>query len=117
MAQVKKRMRAFRTRAHDVVYNNKIFSMNGAEASHIRSLMMTDPFSLPNFNRQYFGMLYDVGLLPSLFIKPVSYAHERERRMVFELRDNLVAPHKLLEDKELLDFIDVVDTYGGDQSN
>ena len=114
MTHVKKRTRAFRTRLHDVIYDNaKIFTIKDAEASRLRSLMMANPFSLPEFNRRYFALLYDLGLLPSLFIKPVSYLHERERRMVFEGRDNLPNSPLVVNDKDLLQFVEVVDSYEG----
>jgi len=51
--------------------------------------------------------------MPSLYLKPTSYLHERERRMVFELRDDLTSPVVIVKDKELLQFVDVVDSFGG----
>ncbi len=69
--------------------------------------------AIEQINRRFFAELYEFGLMPSLYLKPTSYLHERERRMVFELREDLTSPVVIVKDKELLQFVDVVDSFGG----
>ncbi len=113
MAHVKKRTRAFRVRLHDTIYTDaKVLMLQHSEASRLRTYLKGSP-SIEQINRRFFAELYEFGLMPSLYLKPTSYLHERERRMVFELRDDLTSPVVIVKDKELLQFVDVVDSFGG----
>jgi hypothetical protein len=112
MVHVKKRTRAFRVRLHDVIYTDaKLLMLNHPEASQLRTYLKGSP-SIEQISRRFFAELYEIGLVPSLFVKPTSYMHERERRMVFELRDDLTSP-VIVKDKELLQFVEVVDVFNG----
>jgi hypothetical protein len=113
MAHVKKRTRAFRVRLHDTIYTDaKVLTLQHSEASRLPTYLKGSP-SLDEINRRFFAELYEVGLLPSLYIKPTSNMRERERRLVFELRDDLTRPVVIVNDKDLLQFVEVVDTFGG----
>jgi hypothetical protein len=60
-------------------------------------------------NRHYFQAFYDIAFMPSLFAKPRSYAVERERRMIFERREDLRSPTIIVNDPECLKYIHLVD--------
>jgi len=110
MAHVKKRVRAFRVRYHDAIYTDaKCFAVENPIASEIREFLKGG-LVVNELNRRWFQSLYDTAVLPSLFAKPRRHSHERERRIAFELRDNLQGPTLLVNDRALLDFVEVVDT-------
>lgn len=112
---IKRRLRAFRVRQHDVVYTDaKVATVQSSAADGLRALF--DHTSLDMrfviMNREFFATFYDAAILPCLFAKPYSYAHERERRLIFELRGDLRQDVVRLNDPELLQFVEVVDKTG-----
>jgi hypothetical protein len=52
----------------------------------------TLPKRVHKINTTFFETFYDFGFLPSLLAKPTKYSVERERRIIFEIRDDLKAP-------------------------
>jgi hypothetical protein len=64
---------------------------------------------LHEMNGRFFQTFYELALLPSLFSKPFAYFTEREKRLVFEMDADTLAPTIVVEDKKLLDYITVTD--------
>jgi hypothetical protein len=113
IAHVKKRTRAFRVRLHDAIYTDaKVLTLQHPAAPRISTYLKGSP-SIERVVRELFAELYEVGLIPSLYIKPTSNMHERERRIIFELRDDLTSPVVIVNDKDLLQFVEVMDSFGG----
>jgi hypothetical protein len=108
--RLKRRTLAFRTRMHDVVYTDTkgIVLEHDKHVARLRQIMMDEGMHLRRFNSEFFGTFYDLSLLPTLCAKPSSYAVERERRIIFEMRDDLKRPTLIVNDKSLLDFVTVV---------
>jgi hypothetical protein len=48
--------------------------------------------------------------MPSLFAKPVRYSEEQERRIIFEMRDDLRKEALIVKDRTLTDFVTLVDS-------
>lgn len=69
-----------------------------------------DAAALRRLNENYFDTFYDYAFLPSLFSKPLVYKEESERRIVFELPDDISTPTIAINDEALLKFITLVDT-------
>ena len=109
--RLKRHTRAFRTRVHDVVYTDTkgIVLEDGKHVSRLRQIMIDQGMPLPTLNAEYFGTFYDWSLLPTLCAKPSTYADERERRIIFEMRDDLRHSTIVVNDKSLLNFVTVVD--------
>ena len=60
-------------------------------------------------NKAFFSTFYKYGFMPSLFTKPTSYKEEKERRIVFETAADLKSPTIAINDKSLLDCVELVD--------
>jgi hypothetical protein len=121
-ALLKKRTRGFRSRIHDVIYSPvKIMKIESAEViGRIDKILgpvkqFTDPKEMHQLHRallrDLFKEFYEDALLPSLFVKPTRYAEERERRLAIELRSDISEVVRVT-DKELLDFVKIVDSVG-----
>jgi hypothetical protein len=108
--RIKSRTRAFRTRIHDVVYTDtKAYTQDDDElCRRTRDMLMKEAPDFHLLNRESFAQFYELSLFPSLLAKPSSYASERERRIIFESRDDLHSPTIRIDDKSLLDFVSVV---------
>ena len=108
MDRARKCLGASKARIVDVVYRNAAHFSTELETVgkfiEITSRGACAPTTLRKLNRQYFGPFYEFGLLPGLFIKPVGYAIERERRMAFELRKDR-REAIIREDKKLLSYV------------
>ncbi len=116
-ALVAKRIKAVGVRFHDVIYSDaKSFVQASATATRIKDIVGSDSVLsnsiLSAINRKCFSELYNIGLLPSLFVKPASFSHEKERRLAFERIGDLQTATLRVEDKNLLDFITIVERVG-----
>lgn len=115
MEKIKKRTRAFRARMHEAIYTDyKCFTIEAPVATDLRKWLNSEP-ALLDTNRMWFSTLYDEALLPSLFAKPAEQSYQRERRMVFELRDDLRSPAAFVYDRELLQYVEVVESFQGSE--
>jgi hypothetical protein len=105
---------AFRAHVFDVVYND--LKDYAAEHSGIeRFYKITgggdlNKRSLRQINEAFFATFEEYGFMPSLFAKPTRYSQERERRMIFEMRDDLRNQTVVVQHKSLLDFVTLVDS-------
>jgi hypothetical protein len=108
--RIKRRIGAFRTRIHDVIYTDTMgFTFqHELHPRRINDILQTG--SLADLNREYFATFYELSVLPSLCAKPSAFAREHERRLIFEMRGDLEASTIPIDDKVLLDFITVVET-------
>jgi hypothetical protein len=105
---------SFRAHVFDVVYTdlkNYAAELEGVE----RFYSITGGGALTNsalreINKVFFETFDEHGFMPSLFAKPKWYAQEHERRIIFEMRDDLRKPTIVVKNKSLLDFITLIDT-------
>jgi hypothetical protein len=100
---------AYRARIYDVVYTDiKHFSAEVKGISRFIDITgkgdLTEQ-SLHKLNSRFFETFYDFAFAPSLFSKPTGYSVEHERRVVFELRDDLRKPTLIFDGSSLLDLI------------
>ncbi|WP_407187421.1 hypothetical protein [Bradyrhizobium centrosematis] len=113
IAFISERTKAFRTRVFDVRYTDlKHFVAEDLEITRYFQTVGKgdlDAAALRKLNENYFDIFHDYAFLPSLFSKPLAYADERERRIVFELTDDISAPINI-NDEALLKFITPVGT-------
>jgi hypothetical protein len=100
---------------YDVVYTDqKNFFMEKDDILAFRHIVMQHPRgdltpeSLHALNKRFFHLFHQIGRMPSLFSKPVYYAPERERRIVFEFSADLKTETIRLTDRSLLDFIELL---------
>jgi hypothetical protein len=61
--------------------------------------------SLRGINEAFFATFDEYAFMPSLFAKPTRYSQERERRLIFEMRDDLRSEIVRVKHKSLLDFV------------
>jgi hypothetical protein len=102
------RIGATRARVHDVVYRD-VMSFAGEVPGINQVIGITGkgnptPEALQQLNERFFDTFYEYGMLPAMFTKPLSYADERERRIVFEMPEDLTLAVKV-EDKRLLEHV------------
>ena len=95
----------------DVVYRD-VLSFAGALPNISRLVEITGngkltPEALRHMNEEFFDIFYMYGMLPAVFTKPLRYADEHERRIVFEMTEDLSGPVKV-EDGRFLDYITFV---------
>jgi len=113
IARVCKLARAYRARAYNVVYTdlkNFAAELEGIQESiGITGKGDLTKEALHKINTTSFQTFYDFGFLPSLLAKPTKYSMERERRIIFEIRDDLKAPTVTVKDASLLKFITLID--------
>lgn len=104
---------AYSGRVYDVVYTdlkNYMTSLEGIEKFiQITGKGDLSREALHRMNGMYFQIFYDLGFMPSLFSKPEHYSTEKERRIIVEMRDDLHKPTIILNDRSLLDFIELID--------
>jgi small nuclear ribonucleoprotein (snRNP)-like protein len=114
LARVCRLTGSFRAHVKDVVYNdlkNYVTEHAGIERFYAisgRGDLTND--ALRQINEAYFGTFDEYGFMPSLFAKPTRYSQERERRLIFEMRDDLRKQTVVVKDKSLLDFVTLVDS-------
>jgi hypothetical protein len=114
VARVCKLTGAFRAHVFDVVYNDlKHYAAErpGIEqfsfiAKKKQQLTRSD---LRRINKAFFATFEEYGFMPSLFAKPTRYSHEHERRIIFEMRDDLRSETVRVKDNSLLDFVTLMD--------
>jgi hypothetical protein len=104
---------AFTGHVYDVVYTdlkNYTSDLKGVEkVRDIIGLGDLTPEALHKLNETFFDVFYDVAFMPSLFSKPKSYEVEKERRIIFEMRDDLRKQTITLNDRSLQKFIHFID--------
>jgi hypothetical protein len=112
VARICQKLNSVRACVHEVVYTdlkNYIAEHDGIERfSEIAGDGNLDHKKLHRLNKTFFATFYKYAFLPSLFSKPTAYKAERERRIVFEMRDDLRTPTIVFKEKSLLDFISLV---------
>ena len=115
VAALAKHIGAFSAHVYDIIYadlKNYLAKREGIERySEImgKGKGDTDKTKMRKINESFFSVFYEYGFMPSLFSKPVAYKVERERRVVFERRDDIKSPTLIVEDKSLLKYISLVD--------
>lgn len=113
--EVAGRIDAIGSRIHDVIYTNrKVFKaeLPGIEKIvHITGTGNLTERRLRQLNRNFFDTFYRFGFVPSLYMKPAtkSFMSEHERRIVFELQDDIKKPAKFVRDRALLKFVTLID--------
>jgi hypothetical protein len=114
IALLAKHIKPFRTRVFDVCYTDlKHFVADDPDIGRYPQIVGygdLDAAALQRLNENYFDRFYDYAFFPSLFSKPIDYKEERERRIVFELEDDISTPTIIINDEALLEFITLVDT-------
>ncbi len=114
VALISRHIKPFRTRVFDVRYTDlKHFVADDPDIGRYPQIVGygdLDAAALQRLNENYFDRFYDYAFLPSLFSKPLDYKEERERRIVFELEDDISTPAIIINDEALLNFITLVDT-------
>jgi hypothetical protein len=114
LARVCKLTGSFRAHVFDVVYNdlkNYAVELEGVERFNaITGGHDLTRGALRQINKAFFETFDEYGFMPSLFAKPTRYSQEHERRIIFEMRDDLRKPTLVVKDKSLLDFVTLVDS-------
>lgn len=109
---ISKRIGAVKTRVHDVVYSDSKNCIVHSKRIHVLRAITNNgnltKMMLRRINKTFFDDFYEAALIPSLFAKPHSYRHERERRIVLELREDLRWPTIVVEDPVLLQHVEIV---------
>jgi hypothetical protein len=102
------RIGATRARVHDVVYHDVLnFAGELPGVDHLFEITGRDNLTreaLHRVNERFFNVFYEYGMLPALFTKPLRYADERERRIVFDMPQDLNELVKI-EDRSFLEYV------------
>jgi hypothetical protein len=114
VARVCKLTGAFRAHVFDVVYNDlKHYAAERPGIEQFSSIVarkrQPTRSDLRRINKAFFATFDEYGFMPSLFAKPTRYAHEHERRIIFEMRADLRSETVRVKHSSLLDFVTLVD--------
>lgn len=100
------------TMTRDVIYrDSKVCTASRPDIVDIVTLTglgNLTPGSLRAVNMALFEDLYEIGRLPTLFLKPACYAHEKERRIAFELPQDVEGDFRDINDSRLSKFVKVI---------
>jgi hypothetical protein len=113
---IRRHIGAFAARTHDIVYTDlKSFVADEPSIPRFKEISFSggtsddNPRKLHKINKAFFSTFYKYGFMPSLFTKPTSYREEKERRVVFETMADLKNPTIVINDKSLLDCVQLID--------
>jgi hypothetical protein len=96
---------------YDVIYSdlkNYVLEMDGVVRFHEITGSGMNNKALHEINQCFFQAFYDASFMPSLFSKPTRYAPERERRIIFEMNEDIQSPTIVIEDGKLLELVELI---------
>jgi hypothetical protein len=103
-------VRAFAERVCELIGAKRYFvqnvEYNTLKAYSHRQLIQNPTIKLNDYllTPEYFDLLADIAIYPSLFVKPEYFRNENEVRIIFEMKKDFNRPYKF-KDKQLLDLI------------
>ncbi len=103
-------VKAFAERVCEIIGAKRYFvqnvEYNTLKAYSHRQLIQNPTIKLNDYllTPEYFELLADIAIYPSLFVKPEYFRNENEVRIIFEMKKDFNRPYKF-KNKQLLDLI------------